>query len=271
MGREHVEFVDSREMPWRPAALPGFGDGARKKVLSEDSETGAATLLLSLPAGWRRDAVGYYGMPEEVFVLEGDLAVGPERLAVGCYSYLPPGMAHGPLASTAGCLALVMFEGRPEFVESADHAPGAELDGHVPCIDTIEMPWSAPRLEGPPPGILIKMLRADPDRGDQTWLAAVLPLWRENRAEVHPTVEEAFMLQGETLLGKRGVMRGGCYFWRPPNVPHGPMISKTGGIWFFRTKGGSLEVTYTEPPGWEETVRKYLDAGPVFDVAPDEA
>jgi hypothetical protein len=175
-------------------------------------------------------------------------------------------MVHGPLESRDGCLALVMLDGTPGFSEGTDGGSGMAHDAHIPRVDTTEMPWNAPRLDGPPPGILIKMLRSDPAKGDQTWLAAVLPFWRENRAEVHPTVEEAFMLQGETLLGKRGIMRAGCYFWRPPNVPHGPMVTKTGGMWFFRTKGGALDVTYTEPPDWQRTVEEYLRSGQLFEI-----
>jgi hypothetical protein len=264
MARKHIEFVDTQELPWQPVSLPGIGGDAREKVLSEDDETGAATMLLGLPAGWRQATAGYRSVATEIFLLRGDLTIGSTCLIDGCYSYIPADMAHGPLASVQGCLALIMFAGRPDFVAGETSRANARLDQYIPCINSSEMPWSPARLEGPPPGILVKPLRSDPETHDWTWISAVLPLWREDRAEVHPTVEEAFMLRGDTLLGERGVMRAGCYFWRPPNVPHGPMLSRSGGMWFFRTQGGGLEVTYTHPPNWEKLVKDYLYSGPLF-------
>jgi hypothetical protein len=245
--------------------LPGFDNGgAREKILSVDHETGALTLMLHLPAGWRRDATGYQRAPEEVFVLRGDLVVGTECLTDGCYTYVPPEMVHGPLGTRGGCFALVMLDGRPDFVTTIGSRPISEPDQYIPCLNTVTMPWGVPRPENPPVGIVIKTLRIDPETKDQTWIAASVPFRRGDRAEVHPTVEEAFMLRGEILLGERGIMREGCYFWRPPNVPHGPLVSKTGSMYFFRTKGGSLETRYITPPDWERTVHEYYSSGPLF-------
>jgi quercetin dioxygenase-like cupin family protein len=264
MARKHIEFVDTSTLSWQPASLPGMSEDAREKILSEDDETGAVTLMLELPAHWQRITPGYHNAPVEIFVLRGDLTINATELINGCYSYIPAGMVHSLLESKTGCLALLMFESRPDFVESTVSRSDSKSEQYIACINTSEMPWSSARLEGPPAGILVKPLRSDPLTHDWTWISAVLPLWRENRAEVHPTVEEAFMLQGDTLLGERGIMIAGCYFWRPPNVPHGPMLSKTGGMWFFRTKGGNLEVTYTNPPRWEQLVNDYLYSGPLF-------
>jgi hypothetical protein len=79
----------------------------------------------------------------------------------------------------------------------------------------------------------------------------------EQRAEIHPTVEESLTLRGDILLGSLGAMTPGCYFWRPPMVPHGPMYSRTGAEFFFRTKGGALEVAYETVPEWDRLVDEY--------------
>ena len=104
---------------------------------------------------------------------------------------------------------------------------------------------------GVPPGLVIKMLRVDEERGDWTWLASTPPAWQEDRAEIHPTVEEALVLRGDVLLGHRGAMGPGDYFWRAPNVEHGPMYTHEGHVIFFRTKGGSMDVRHVEVPDGE--------------------
>jgi hypothetical protein len=169
-------------------------------------------------------------------------------------------MPHEPLWSENGCFALVFINGMPDYVVTRQDA---KRDG-ILCINTTEMEWQ----EGTTPALRFKPLREDPVTHDQTFLVGALPFWRENRAEVHPTVEEAFALHGEVLLGERGVMGPGGYFWRPPFVPHGPLLSKTGGLWLFRTKGGGLEIEYSEPPQWEKLIQDYLTATPLFSVRP---
>ena len=63
-------------------------------------------------------------------------------------------------------------------------------------------------------------------------------------------------------MGLRGAMTAGCYFWRPPNVLHGPMTTRNGQLIFFRTKGGTISVTYESVPGWERMLADYVAAEP---------
>ena len=116
-----------------------------------------------------------------------------------------------------------------------------------------------PVRAGPPPSRLV-----DPETGEWSWLAASAPNRVTPRAEVHPTVEEAFLIRGDCLLGEHGEMTPGCYFWRPAMVKHGPLTTRNGTFFFFRTKGGGLETTYHDVPGWEEAVRDYRAAEPYF-------
>lgn len=136
---------------------------------------------------------------------------------------------------------------------------GVASAGAVEVIDTHEQKLADHGTPGVPPGLVIKLLHVDEDRGDWTWLASTPPGWQEDRAEVHPTVEEALVLRGDVLLGGRGEMGPGDYFWRPPNVPHGPMYTRQGHVIFFRTKGGGMEVSYEQVPGWRETVEEYRE------------
>jgi quercetin dioxygenase-like cupin family protein len=75
------------------------------KALRRDASTGASTALVRFDAGTRFPAHDHPG-GEEIYVVEGDLTVGPDRLRAGDYLYTPPGGTHA--ASTeSGCVFLV--------------------------------------------------------------------------------------------------------------------------------------------------------------------
>lgn len=252
MARPHIEFIDALAVAAQPVA-DGVLAGARRRLLSEDDETGAWTGIVSLPAGFSAD-LGALGRPLELFGLRGSVTVEGSTVGEGVYAYVPSGGTRPLMAAGDAQLLVMVEEERPES------------DTAVEVIDTSTMRWAAPDVEGAdiPAGIVIKLLRVDPESGDWTWVAGVAPGWREERAEIHPTVEECLMLRGDILLGARGTMHAGSYFWRPGMVEHGPMLSRDGGLFFFRTKGGSMDVTHVAVPGWKEMVDEYLGRTPYF-------
>ena len=251
MARPHIEFIESGDVP-SEAVAEGPLAGTSRRLLSRDDETGAWTGIVAFPAGFSSD-LGPLGRPVELFGLQGEVAVDGKELGAGAYAYVPSGGSRA-LTAAAGADVLVMVE--PETAASAD---GVEV------VDTSTRRWTPPGLDADvPPGIVIKLLRVDPDSGDWTWVAGVAPGWQEERAEIHPTVEECLMLRGDILLGTRGTMRAGSYFWRPGMVEHGPMFSRDGGLFFFRTKGGSMDVTHVPVPGWKALVDEYVGREPYF-------
>ena len=80
-------------------------------------------------------------------------------------------------------------------------------------------------------------------------------------AEIHSTVEEAFLIRGDVLVGTRGELSPGSYFWRPGLIEHGPLASRNGTLFCFRTKLGGLDLETVETPGWQELVREYRAPG----------
>jgi hypothetical protein len=252
MGRPHIEFIESHEVPVEPVETAPLA-GTMRRLLSEDDETGASTAIVTFPAGWRGDLAG--NRPIELFGLRGTLDLDGRRLGPGCYAYVEPATARRTLTAAEAADVLVMIE--PEQEPSSEASPSV--------IDITQGRWQPPGLDADvPPGILIKLLRVDPVARDWTWVASTVPGWEEQRAEVHPTVEECLMLRGDVLLGERGVMTAGSYFWRPPMVHHGPMFTRNGGLFFFRTKGGGMEVTWEEVPGWRALVSDYVEREPYY-------
>jgi hypothetical protein len=250
VSRPHIEFIQSLEI--EPAAISrGPFEGATQRLLSADGEHGDHTALVSVRAGWSGD-LGSTDRPAEIFALAGELALDGAPLGPGAYSYVRPCRRARPLEAHTDGHLLVMVE----RISDARDEDRAEV------VDSGALRWADRSIAAVPPGLVIKRLRDDPETGDRTWLAALAPGWTEERAEIHPTVEEAFLIRGDGLLGERGEMTGGCYFWRPPMVLHGPMTTRNGQLVFFRTKGGTISVTYETVPGWERLVEDYVAREP---------
>jgi len=252
MGRPHIEFIDALGVARAPITTGPFA-GASQRLLSIDTAgRGDSTALISFPAGWSGGLSGSL-RPAEIFVLDGTLTVAGSRCGPGVYVFAPARMADTKAGCADGAVALVMIE--PEDTSAGDLA----------IVDSNDMAWASPPADGPvPQGIVVKRLRVAPGSGDVSWVAAVVPGWREARAEVHDTIEECLMLKGDILLGHRGVMGPGSYFWRPPQVEHGPMFSLNGGLFFFRSKGGGLSTRHVPVPDWEGMVARYKATQPYF-------
>jgi len=241
MARPWIEFVQSQYLPWQVDYLGDIRPGVETKVLSVDEDNGAASLLLRYPPGWRMQRAGSLSADEELFVLEGVLSIGSQIYREMSYAHLPAGYARGPMISEAGAVVLTFFSVCPTWQEPGAFDP-ARL---VQILHAFSVPYTARFHPEFPPGAGRKTLYEDPITHDQSWLLGTMPIRWGERAEVHPVVEEMYLLSGESH-GNRGVMRPGAYFWRPPEIPHGPYGTLTGNLYFFRTKGGPLSTRYVD-------------------------
>lgn len=243
MARPWIEFIQSQNLPWLSDDLAGTRPGVQSKVLSLDPDTGAASLLVRYPAHWRLDSPGALAADEEFLVLDGGLSFGGRRYAEKSYAHLPAGYLRAPMASEQGAVVLTFFSRRPDPAAPSVFDP-ARLIEH---LDAFQVPYTGKFHPEFPPGAGRKMLYEDPVTHEQSWILGTLPMRWAERAEVHPVVEEMYLLAGESH-GNRGVMRPGAYFWRPPQIPHGPYGTLTGNLYFFRTQGGPLATHYIDSP-----------------------
>lgn len=101
--RRPATVVRTADGEWRPTPSAGVA----VKVLRYDKASGESSLLLRLDAGARVPAHDHPG-GEELYVLDGDFQVGPEKLGPGDYLYTPPNAIHAA-SSQGGCLVLVML------------------------------------------------------------------------------------------------------------------------------------------------------------------
>lgn len=248
MGRPHIEFIQQQDLPFvsGPLAEGDRGPDVGIKRLSRDTEAGSSSNLIQFPAGWRRSDVGYHPSADlELYVLSGDLAVSGTRLTDHTYAFFPAGSRLADCASQAGAMALVFFNGRPEWQSGEPPADLVDERRRVPYLNLYEAPWTGNFHPQFPLGAGRKWLRRDPVTTEESWILATFPLRHGRKPEVHPVVEEMYLVAGE-VVSPLGLMRPGAYFWRPPEIYHGPYGSKTGSFYLFRTLGGPLSTVYTQ-------------------------
>lgn len=235
---------------WEPFESPGLPPGLQRRLLSESPSMGAVSQITYVPAGWSRPA-GYHNVDDEIFVLEGDLSIGDEKLTRYSYSFMPAGKMHGPVKSRQGAVLLEWWKGKPDFVASSRDKKGARDYAQVRDWNLykkswyIDKPFPDYRPGGNFPGAVHNMLREDPDTLEMTWMTfgASIPAPSSGGVgnfgggyEVHPSFEEYFypeksfdsyinecLEQGETTVkyGDR------TYWWRPGGIGHGgrPSVS----------------------------------------------
>jgi hypothetical protein len=96
---------------------PGYPEGIQQKILAgaldQEGRRGTRTRLLRFAPGVFTTEPFVHEYWEEVYLISGDLTVGNdaegkdgESFAPPTYACRPPGAAHGPFKSEAGCLLL---------------------------------------------------------------------------------------------------------------------------------------------------------------------
>jgi hypothetical protein len=241
--RPHIEFIHEQVLPWSDGLYGGGRPGVAVRTLSLDEDTGASSLVVRYPPGWERSGPEHLPVDEEFLVLQGSIEIDGVRYDRLDYGFLPARHVRRAAKSDAGALVVTFFEGEPRPVPAgADRGSAGPLADRVRALDGDWGGGFHPRF---PPGAGRKFMRHDSVTGEQTWILGTMPLRSGRRPEKHPVVEEMFLVSGE-LVGNLGVMHAGAYFWRPPQIWHGPYGSWTGNVMLFRTRGGPLSTVYTD-------------------------
>lgn len=112
--KQHLEFVPV-DMVEGWETPPGYPSGFKQKILASDidevNKRGSRTRLLRMDPGTFSTVPFVHDHWEEVYVVQGDVAVGGDGSGQGGesfhaprYACRPPGVPHGPFKSTGGCL-----------------------------------------------------------------------------------------------------------------------------------------------------------------------
>lgn len=125
--RPNVAKLAVDDLEWETLGTHGL----RRKLLSQDPETTAATLFVDIPQNWKGGGVAHFHeFSEEVYVLQGDVTLnGRDYLGDGSYIYRPGGVVHGhDEGAQKGCHCIIRTGGKLEL--NLIHDP-AEDDEYV--------------------------------------------------------------------------------------------------------------------------------------------
>ena len=263
--RGAAQFFRLDEVAPGPVGEPALLEGCSGRLLSEDPATGQRTLLVEIPTGWSAPAGGGEGTLE-LLILEGDLAVGDDRLGAGGFIAAPTGCERPPLECIGPARAVVVWS--PHF------GPG-EYYGSAPhVVRTWEQPWEATEfpagLEAPGRlhGVWYKSLRWPDPIGDHVhggpqgllrlvFMAAGFV--GDHRQESHPGCwEEIVWLAGDFFMPGTGRQAVGSYVGNPPSHLHGPLLTQRGCILLVHTDAPA-DFCFHEPPVPDELIDSYMD------------
>lgn len=264
MAKRHIENANAHLIPAAPWGAAGLPSGATLRVLSDDPVSGATTAILELPTEFSTLGSALACSTDlQLFVLEGELRLGDAHLSVGGYCFHPADSPLGDWHCTAALRALLILGGNASFMptRSAIAHPNA-----IAAIDSWALQWIDPLAASDPStvyrtGVMVKMLREDPETGSTTHLAGLMPGWFMPGLEVHPVIEENYCLSGDVHIGLVAdapgyTMTEGIYLCRPPGIAHGPILSKNGNVNFCYTHG-RLGIDYRDEPQSEMLIRKH--------------
>jgi hypothetical protein len=257
--RPTVDFIQSQDLPWDVVPRGEFGTGDVRRVLSRDPEDGAISAILR----FRNSISGRLEAGADVFILEGHGTLNGSPVHASDYVFLEPGAVIDWRPTSRTSIFFGSFGG--PRLDSMTAEPLTAVD----VVPTERLAWvsagwaSEGALES---GAAMKWLRRDGP--SLVLLAAMLPGWKSPAQEAHPVYEESFKLYGDIIMGSRGVMGPGAYFYRGPDIVHAPLYTRTGTMSLIRWSSPATSV-FTDPPpdgDWETLSRQAYDGRtpPVF-------
>lgn len=263
LDRPQTEFIQAQLLPWRRIGPGNARPDAEFKFLSRDDKTGGCSAIIRYQAGWRREAEEHVDVNEEFYVLDGEIELNGQIYGHDTYGYAPAGATRHTMSSEKSAVVLTFFSAEPTLIA------GAGNNTQITFVDAIHMPWDMslndPKLAHL--GISRKDLFSDPETGERTFLSMILPHSEppglKGPQELHPTVEEAYVISG-SLTGPHGTMAPGAYFWRPPGIAHGPFGTRWGCVALIRFLGGKHKNI------WTPTDAPFSFNAPYDPVLPDD-
>lgn len=199
-------FLHERESEWEPASVPGAWLRRLFIYARESRETRLVRLTPSAPASAVAELAGC-----GFYLLSGDLHVDGERLEIGDYYHASGDAPTG--RTDQGCVLFTVLAGAASRGRARSRAIVRAADGTWQPV-------------GAGPGVTMKRLGEDPERGLRTSLLRIEPgaSWESHR---HEGAEELFLVRGDwRCLGTN--LHPGDYHRAGPGTEHETTTSSAG-------------------------------------------
>ena len=84
---------------------------------------GGFRAFVRFPAGWQRAEAGYYEVPEEFLIVEGELHLNDRVWKTGGYAWVPAYQRRHSLKTPGGCVAFAWFAAAPRWIPGEPPQP----------------------------------------------------------------------------------------------------------------------------------------------------
>ena len=243
-------FLCAPDVPARPLTVAGMPSGVTLQVLREDPTVGVRTAVLTIPAGWTSPQPHAHGVSEEVYVLDGDLTVGDDRLTRDgtptgrlVSSTGHTGRSRAPVCSSSGAATSIISSIPPPLSDAVRALVIAPI-----AVDRI--PWINDPGKAGPSGSTFgrKLLRHDDATGDDTQYLIVPGGFEGWGAHFHDIHEELYCLDGEVGPFDGHILTKDCYLHNPAYIVHAAEERSTKGSVLFQWRGGGQwEMIFVDP------------------------
>lgn len=211
-------------MRWEPLTVPNSKGRAWIKTFNVDRETGARSALIKYERGFTYEG-GTSQFPDDILVLEGEMACGDRTYSEGTYHFRPAGSPTGPVHTATGVTRLVWSEN--------DTAAVGPSQSEVWIQDYNDLEWGRSYTNpGDPEKGCTKILRQDEEAGVTVLISGAFKpdMVLDGRADVHDHVEEVYVIDGEIEdyfgdIDGHILWKPGMYVYREPfTSAHGDVL-----------------------------------------------
>lgn len=254
MSRSSVYVPDLDAVAWKPLSevLPDYPQAslevlrAEAKLMNQDPDTGAFTMVVKLPPGAGDAARGSHSSDQEMFLLEGDLTIDGETFHSPAYWHFPAGTIHGASHTESGAILIESFTGPCDFTAATEEEQADPPISRGIDVDGVEWSATSELVEGYTyVGPLSKVLREDPETGGSTSLVRLPAGYAHPHLSFHQYTQEQFLLDG--TVNETGVERHAPAYWcHPPGEVHGKSFTTDEGCTSLLLFDGPWEVTIVE-------------------------
>jgi hypothetical protein len=236
---------------WKPLseAMPSYpldAAGAEAKLLNQDPDTGAFTMIVKLPAGTADAVRGSHASEEEMFLLEGDLTIDGATFKAPAYWHFSAGTIHGDFHTRGGATLIEAFKGPCDFTPATEQELATAPVSRGIDVDALE--WKATnelRENYNYAGPVSKVLRGDPERTGFTSMAHLPASYSHPDLAYHQCTQEQFLLEGS--VNETGKDRHALAYWcHPPGEVHGKSFTTDKSCTSLLIFDGPWEVTVVE-------------------------
>jgi hypothetical protein len=207
LARTPISIPDTHRIDWTPLPTDRDGNvpGPVFKVLTTDPESGAATMMMHLPPGWKDDVLDWHPCSEEAFRLSGAVQMADRHLPLGNYLYRPPGILHGPVRSdpVLGATMIQRFDKEMRVLRyEGDTFPHEDSQPITKDYERWPLEWHEKLAPGGGPwaGARYRWLNRHRDSGGGALHLQLPAGWSGPGAAAKGEVEE-FVVEGSVTMG----------------------------------------------------------------------